>query len=221
MPPNSTNRRERADVNVSSRLLELGGNVPVYVPVYYDFASTICYVAHRVMDRIRDDVDALGIDLVWRPIDLGRLGGWRPGAVVDGAPRENAQRVARELEVAVRMPPVWLDSRSAHAVAIALAGTTTEISWRERVWCAVFEEGRDIGDPAEIERLGLDLGIDVGALAVGDRVTELRRATDAARDEGVTGAPTFVLGRFPFAGIQEPATMLDLLARYVKKQRSP
>ena len=40
------------------------------VRVYYDFASTLCYVGYRVMQRMRSDLDALAIVLDWTPLDL-------------------------------------------------------------------------------------------------------------------------------------------------------
>ena len=42
----------------------------VTIRVYYDFASTLCYVAHRVMCRIEEEIGELGVELEWRPIDL-------------------------------------------------------------------------------------------------------------------------------------------------------
>ena len=91
------------------------------VPVYYDFASTLCYVAHRVLERMRPDLEALELELRWRPIDLTRLTGWRRGDAVEGLRGENALRVARELDVPLRMPQRWLGSRPAAAIALALA----------------------------------------------------------------------------------------------------
>ena len=188
------------------------------VLVYYDFASTIAYVAHRVIGRMSAELERLGLELEWRPIDLARLSGWKPGVEVEGPRRENALRVARELGVDVRMPAVWLDSRRAHAVAFALAGDAKEIAWRERVWSGIFEEGRDVGDPTELARLGDDLDLDVEGLAAGGELARLERETRAANERGVSGVPSFLLGDFPFAGIQEPATMLDLFSRWVEKR---
>ena len=53
---------------------------PLVLPVHYDFSSTICFVAHRVLERM--DLDALGVVLDWRPIDLVAITGWRRGIVV-------------------------------------------------------------------------------------------------------------------------------------------
>jgi predicted DsbA family dithiol-disulfide isomerase len=55
------------------------------VRVYYDFASSPCYVAHRMMER-----------------------------------------VARELDVSLRMPALWMDSRNANAAALGLAALAGE-----------------------------------------------------------------------------------------------
>lgn len=193
----------------------------VTIPAYYDFASTICFVAHRVLERMHDELEAMGVELEWRPIDLARITGWRRGKVVEGPRRENALRVADELGVAARMPPVWLDSRPAHAVALSLAAGPKEAAWRERVWSAVFEEGRDIGAEGEVRRLALDLGLDLDSLrALGDH-SLLEAKTAAARRADVTGVPTFHVG-FPLGGIQDPRTMKLLFQRWVDRiRRSP
>ena len=187
------------------------------IPVHYDFASTICCVAHRVMESMRADLDAMGVVLEWRPLDLAAITGWRRGTVVEGPRRDNALRVAAELGVALRMPAVWLDSRPAHVVALELAGTPHEAAWRERVWSAVFEEGRDIGAAGEVERMANDLGLGRTKLPDLSDFSRLDAATEAAREAEVTGVPTFHVG-FPLGGIQEPATMLLLFQRWVDRQ---
>ncbi|MBI2963294.1 MAG: DsbA family protein [Deltaproteobacteria bacterium] len=188
------------------------------LPVHYDFSSTICFVAHRVLERMHDQLEEMGVELRWRPLDLVALSGWRRGAEVAGPRRDNALRVASELDVAVRMPAVLLDSRRAHAVALALADGPREAAWRERVWSAVFEEGRDIGEEGEIERLAADLTIDLRAVEGAGDLARLEAETDAAREAEVTGVPTFHVG-FPLGGIQDPHTMKLLFQRWVDRQR--
>jgi predicted DsbA family dithiol-disulfide isomerase len=188
------------------------------ISVHYDFASAICFVAHRVMERICGELDAIGVALEWRPLDLVAITGWRRGERVEGPRRENALRVARELGVSVRMPHLWIDSRPAHSVALAISGGPKEAAWRERVWSAVFEEGRDIGAVEEIERLAADLTIEAGILAASRDFSRLDAVTEAAREAEVTGVPTFHLG-FPLGGIQDPDTMRLLFQRWVSKQR--
>ena len=190
---------------------------PILVPVHYDFASTICFVAHRVMERV--ELDDLGLELRWEPLDLGYMMGWRPGSRVEGPRRENARRVANELGVDLKMPGAWLASRPALAVALSLAGTPSEPAWRERVFCAVYEEARDLGDPEELERFGRDLGVDTSAARDAARIAELEDRTRAAAEDGVTGLPTFMLAGLPIGGIQEAPTMRHMLSRYAERQR--
>lgn len=190
---------------------------PILVPVHYDFASTICFVAHRLMERV--ELDDLGLELRWEPLDLGYMMGWPPGSPVEGPRRENAQRVANELGVELKLPGAWPASRPALAVALSLAGTPSEPAWRERIFCAVYEEGRDPGDPEELERFGRDLGVDVAAGRDPARIAELEDRTRAAAEDGVTGLPTFMLAGLPIGGIQEVPTMRRMLSRYAERQR--
>ncbi len=189
------------------------------VPVLYDFASLICYVAHRAMQRMADDLSQLEIDLEWSPLDLTSITGWRRGTEMLGAGRENALRVAAELDVAVRAPAVWMDSREAHAVALTLAGTPKEAAWRERVFTAVYEEGRSLDDPGILDSLGQDLGLTASELCSEESLDALDAATESARQAEVTGVPTFMLDQWAFGGIQQAPTMRSLLARWAAKKR--
>ena len=54
----------------------MGAMLTVTIRVYYDFASTLCYVAHRVLSRIEDEITELGVELEWRPIDLTMAAPW-------------------------------------------------------------------------------------------------------------------------------------------------
>lgn len=189
------------------------------IPVFYDLASLICFVGHRVMGRMRAELDALELELVWTPIDLASITHWRRGAAIRGPGRDNALRVAAELGVEARMPACWMDSRRANAVALALAGSDREPSWRERVFTAVFEEGRSLDEPGLLDALGRDLGIPARAYCGDPELDRLEIVTDGARVRGVTGVPTFLLDEWPFGGIQHPDTMRSLLARWAAKRR--
>jgi predicted DsbA family dithiol-disulfide isomerase len=190
------------------------------IPVYYDFASSLCYVAHRVMGDLADDLRGLQLELVWRPLDLSSITGWKRGMAMTGPARENALRVARELGVAVRMPTRWLDSREANAISLALAGTPHEPAWRERVFSSIHEEGRWPDEPGVLAALARDLSLDLPGLLGPDTLAALERETARAKEMQVVGVPAFVLDGWPLTGIQQPDTMLTLLSRWVEKQRS-
>lgn len=192
---------------------------PLRIRVYYDFASSIGYVAHRVMERMAIDLEELRIVLDWTPLDLSLVTGWPRGAIVDDARRENVLRVARELSVDIRMPVRFVDSRAANALALAFAGSRREPAWRERVFSAIHEEGRCIEDPEVLASLARDLGFEIDASGDDARLAELERVSLGARAEQVTGVPTFMLGGWPVGGIQEESVMRSLLGRWAEKVR--
>ena len=171
------------------------------VVIYYDFASSLCYVADRVMERMAPVLEELALELRWRPLDLTMLSHWRRGDEMREPARANTARVARELDVVLRIPSHWMDSRGALAVALRLAGSEREPTWRERVWSAVYEEGRELD-------LDLDSLLDARALEAVEVETTL--ATEA----NVSGVPTFMLGEWPLGGIQDEQTMRSVFRRY-------
>jgi predicted DsbA family dithiol-disulfide isomerase len=192
---------------------------PLRVRVYYDFASSLGYVAHRVMERMADDLDEFGLVLDWTPLDLARITGWPRGVVVPDGRRANVLRVARELSVEIRMPVHFVDARPANALALAFAGTDREPAWRERVFSAIHEEGRSLEDADVLASLARDLDFEIDASRNEERLAELERVSLAARAEEVTGVPTFMLGGWPVGGIQEDSVMRSLLGRWAAKTR--
>ncbi len=198
------------------------GNAPLLrVRVHYDFASSLCYVAHRVMQRMAGELAALGVALAWTPLDLARLvGPHQAGAEIPDSRRTNALRVASELGVALSVPRIWPASAAVNAAAFSAERAGRGETWRERVFTALFEESKlALGDD-EVLALAreIELPLDARDLARGHRELELK--TELAREEQVSGVPTFMLGTWPFGGIQTEDTMRRVLDRYVRKHRS-
>ncbi|HVP29724.1 MAG TPA: DsbA family protein [Myxococcota bacterium] len=195
------------------------GSGALVVPVLYDFASTIAYVAHRVLGALEPELAAAGVALSWRPIDLAQLLRIERDATIAAERRENALRVARELGVAVRAPTRWLDSRRAHAAILLLQGSAREPSFRERVWSAVFEEAADPGEPGAVERWAAELGIALDPARLARAEEDLALRTHVAEEQGVSGVPTLLLDAWPLGGIQTPETMRLLLERWSRRKR--
>jgi predicted DsbA family dithiol-disulfide isomerase len=189
------------------------------VPVYYDFASIICYVAHRVMERLTRTLEELEIDLLWSPLDLAQLSPYQRGGTIPEASRVNAARIARELSVPVQIPSLWLDSRPLNSSAIAADELGRGEIWRERVWKALFEEDRALEDVEEVAALARQAEIPIGQDAIAAAQSQLETLTALATHEMVTGVPTFMLGRWSFGGIQQEDTMRIVLERFARRSR--
>jgi predicted DsbA family dithiol-disulfide isomerase len=98
----------------------------------------------------------------------------------------------------------------AHAARIGRAG---EI--KDRIMKGYFEEGVDIGDAEELTRLGVDCGLEQGALR---NALILRAGQDGvvaaerhAAVLGISGVPTFIFeGQYTISGAQEVGTLAQI-----------
>ena len=84
-----------------------------------------------------------------------------------------------------------------------------------------FAEGRDLGDPTVVEDVARSSGLDVGrmtkALDDGEYEGAITATTDAARELGITGTPTFVFDkRFAVVGAQPIEALLQAIERALK-----
>jgi len=197
----------------------------IMIAVYYDFASSLCHVAHRAMTRLAGVLDELAISLVWVPIDLAPLLSWRRGHPVSEQRRAHVQGIATALDVDLVVPMHWLDSRAWHALALhQLAldranGTRLEPMLRERVFTRVFDEARPSeGLDATIE-MAREFGLTCDRAALERGLETLERWTRHASHQMVSGVPTFMLAQWPFGGIQEDATMESIFRRWAAKVR--
>ena len=128
----------------------------VTVRVYYDFASTLCYVAHRVMCRIEHEIGELGVELEWRPIDLTMAAPWDRGDSFRPDIRAAVRNTGLTLGIDVEMPDPWLDSRPASQVALCLRTPADEARWRRAVFDTFFDRKTPRLTP-DLERLARDL----------------------------------------------------------------
>lgn len=194
---------------------------PVRIPIYFDYASSLSYIAKRVTAQLDGRLD---VEWLWKGVHIARRhAGWKNGEMIGDDARGKIVRVSRETGVPLRIPATWLDSRAALEGAEFARDRGHFAAYHDAVFAAAFEDGRDIGDRQVLrelaERAGLpaaefDAALDSGALA--DRVVQTER--EATRF-GVVGYPTFLLGEFPLIGIQPAETMRLLIQRHIDKAR--
>ena len=208
------------------------GVAPLEVFVYYDFASSLSYVAHRVLGRIDDALAEERVVLRWKPIDLTGIGSFQRGRLLEPERRRSLIEVAAALDVSLDPPARWPDSRLAGEIAVTLdlaidrgLETAVELEWRKEVFGALFEQGGEEPEARiellfrEFERRG-HFGrhgfASLDELAAGRR---LAAATGSAASAGVEGVPTLMLDAFPLCGIHDEGTMLGMIQRYARRRR--
>ncbi len=193
----------------------------VIVPIYYDYASSLCYVAKRVMAQLDGQLE---IALVWKGVQISRRHqGWKNGEMIGDEARGKIFRVARETGVTLRVPERWLDSASALEGAEFAREQGKFAEYHNAVFAAVFEEGKDIGDLQTllvlVERIGLPVAGFEQVLKMGAFTQQVKENEAEATTFGIVGYPTFMLGAFPLIGIQPAETMRLLIQSYVDKAR--
>ena len=193
----------------------------VIVPIYYDYASSLCYVAKRVMAQLDGQLE---IALVWKGVQISRRHqGWKNGEMIGDEARGKIFRVARETGVTLRVPERWLDSASALEGAEFAREQGKFAEYHDAVFAAVFEEGKDIGDLQTllvlVERIGLPVAGFEQVLKMGAFTQQVKENEAEATTFGIVGYPTFMLGAFPLIGIQPAETMRLLIRRYIDQAR--
>ena len=229
MPPgdrSAAGASSAAGARSAAGAVSVAGDDTIGTPVYFDFASSLCHVAHRVMQRMAPVTDELGIRLQWIPIDLAALLNWRRGHPVSELRRQHVRTIANELRVDLEIPTHWLESRSLAALNLhqhgvdRATGSVREPTLREVVFTRVFDEARPCGEAGQVVALAHELGLEFAAPELEAGLDALEAWTRHAADQMVTGVPTFMLGPWPFGGIQQDDTMESIFRRWARKQRA-
>jgi predicted DsbA family dithiol-disulfide isomerase len=190
----------------------------VRVRVYFDFASTLCYVAHCVLTSVEQEIADLGVELEWRPIDLTMAAPWNRGDSFRDEVRTAVRNTGIALGIDAEMPDPWLDSRPASDVALQAPSASAEARWRREVFDSIFKRKTPQLTP-ELIALARDL---MGVDPVPDEEQGFPRVEESTSEAialGVTGVPTFLLDNWVFGGVYDGESMVSILDQLVKQYR--
>lgn len=189
-----------------------------------------CYIGKANLDRALEQVPDHPFEIEWHPFQLNpemppegmdrteylehKFGG-RQGALDAYAPVvEAAEKAGLDIDFSsIPRTPNTLDAhRLIHWAGIE--GRQTPVAMA--LFRANFKEGRDISDIDVLSDIADSVGLDaamIRQLLQGDADREEIRARDAwARDHGVTGVPTFVVGqRHAVPGAQPPELWVKVI----------
>ncbi len=193
----------------------------VKIPVYYDYASSLSYIAKRVMEQLDGQ---LAIELLWKGVNIARRHqGWKNGEMIGDEAKGKIVRISRETGVPLRIPAKWPDSAHTLETAAFAKDHNLFAAYHEAVFVAAFEKEQDIGDRSVLLGVAAQVGLPVAelerALQSGELTQRIRATEREATKFGIVGYPTFLLGEFPLIGIQPAETMRLLIQRYVDKAR--
>jgi len=194
----------------------------VIIPVYFDYASTLCYIAWRIVGQLEGE---LAFEALWKGVPIS-IRDFKAKSGRELGPRERAKvlSVAAETGINVAPPPKWLDSDAALQGAELAREAGVFRAYHDAVFRAAFEDRTDIGEIdllADIAgRAGMDrvrFVADLASERMASRLSDNKREADAF---SALGYPSFLLGDFTLTGIQPAETMRMLFTRYLNKRAS-
>jgi predicted DsbA family dithiol-disulfide isomerase len=130
----------------------------IVIPIYFDYASTLCYVAWRIVIELERE---LGFEPLWKGVPIRtRDRHSRPGNRLNEIERMKIANVIAECGVAVTPPEYWIDSSTALEGAELAREGRHFAQYHADVFRAVFETRRDITDVRVLSEIAEAAGLD-------------------------------------------------------------
>ena len=190
--------------------------------IYSDYVCPFCYLGRASLGEYQSGREQ-PLEIDWHPFDL-RSGQRNPDGSIDHdvddgkddeyyeQAKENVRRLQDEYGVEMNLDLATdVDSLNAQLVSYHVKGEFDYDQWLafdEALLAALWDDGRDIGDPEVLRDVASDTGLaaDVVATALDDDAlrAELHDRFQAAQREGVTGVPTFAYEGYAARGAVPP-----------------
>jgi len=202
------------------------------IEIFSDVVCPWCFIGKRRLDAVLATEVGQGIQVTWRPYQLypqlpqqglprDEFMKARFGA--DASPADIYQRILAEaatLDLAldfarIRVAPNTL---RAHRLMSWAEPSGRQHELAEVLFRCYFQQGRDVGDPAELALAAGEAGLDADAAAEllrgHDELDKVRAELALGEAVGVTGVPFFVMaGKFAIPGAQPQEVMAQLISR--------
>ena len=121
------------------------------IPIYFDYASTLCYIAWRIVTPLEDE---LGFEALWKGVPIAaRDFRAKPGRVLGERERQKVLFVAAETGVRVAPPSSWIDSSAALQGSEIARDAGVFPAYHDAVFRAAFDDGENIADPKVLDAI--------------------------------------------------------------------
>jgi predicted DsbA family dithiol-disulfide isomerase len=207
------------------------------IDVISDTVCPWCYIGKRRLARALEMRPEVDFDVQWRPYFLDPnvpaegvdrraymaakfSDSTRRAAMTEALKAEGAKEgIVFEFDKIERRP----STSDSHRLIRWAATAGIQDAVVERLFAAYFLEGRDIGDPAVLEFLAADAGMDsleVAELLAGDTdLANVEREAKLAGEMGITGVPTFIFAsKFVLSGAREPEALVQAIDKALEAE---
>lgn len=204
----------------------------IQIEVWSDILCPFCYIGKRHLELALSQFEqGSQVKVIWRSFQLDPLAERDPGlntyellAKKYGQSLEQAklmtEQVAKKAEnIGLKFDfanAVMTNSYDAHRLIHLAAKYQLENKALELLFSAHFVEGKHIGDPAVLEQLGKEIGLNPNELASflagSDFAEEVQKDISAAKDLGVNGVPFFLFNQqYTLSGAQPVEIFLQAI----------
>ncbi len=190
------------------------------VIVYSDYICPFCFIGKERVDRLEKEFAA---DVEWKgfeihpetPLDGSDLTSLGFDEATAGAISSQVLKLGKDADLKLNLPSRISNSRLALQIAEFAKEQGKFKEYHEAVFKAYWQEGRDIGDREKLFSLASQVGLDledlVSYLESGKAAEKWSQHFKEARERGISGVPTFVIGNRMVVGAQPYEVLAKVL----------
>src|SRR5271166_983137 len=151
-------RKRQLRQTLERAIIEVINMSRLRIPIYFDYASTLCYIAWRIVSPLEDE---LGFEALWKGVPIAsRDFRARPGRVLGERERQKVLFVAAETGIRVAPPPRWIDSSAALQGSEIARDAGVFAAYHDAVFRAAFDQGADIAEAGVLDAIAERAGLD-------------------------------------------------------------
>ncbi|MGE0827252.1 MAG: DsbA family protein [Candidatus Binatia bacterium] len=199
------------------------------ITVFSDYICPFCYIGVETLKQVQSEVPAF--TLAWRgyqihpeypatgiPVEqrMAQIGRERYDMIWD-----NILAMAASVGLTMRRPPLLTNSLMALEATEYAKEQGKGEAFSQAVYQAYFQEGQNIGDLEVVCALAVGVGLDTNVLQthLQERTyaPQLETARQEAREHGISGVPTFLVGPAQIVGAQSADVFISMLKRVAER----
>ena len=183
----------------------------INVTVYSDYVCPYCYIGAARVQQLQQEYDP---PIVWKSFELhpdAPAGGIPPSMFYQNNPNlkrisENAQQLAATADLQLPDHVIYSNSRLALELGEFAEQSGKGEAFRTALFDAYFQRTQDMGDEAVLLDVAEEVGLarEAAAECLAERTMKDRvdSQIQEARGYGITGVPTFIIGKYMVVGAQ-------------------
>ena len=183
----------------------------INVTVYSDYVCPYCYIGGARVKQLQQEYAS---PIVWKSFELhpeAPTGGIPPSMFYQNSPNlkrisENAQQLAADANLQLGDHVIYSNSRLALELGEFAEQSGKGEDFRAAIFDSYFQQIQDMGDKSVLldvaEEVGLPKEEAAECLSKRTMQTHVDLQIQEARRYGITGVPTFIIGKYMVVGAQ-------------------